>query len=354
MALEDIVNVQITRQTTAVSRAGFGTPLILGDSTTQFSVGEHIRYYTGSGALSDASTDLGGTDNPEYRAASTFMSQSPKPTTFALGCYDGTSATDALGNILNESQDWYAIINTTRCYTHDAQCMAWAEANEKLFFVATDDTRVATLSSALDSTTLAYYASANNYARTAVFYSGAATGDSSDSFLDAAAFGITATKDPGSYTLMFKTPSGVVADELTSTQLTNIKAKNANAFHEVGGVDILESGTVGEGEYIDVIIFVDWLKARMTEDIYTAMVNNDKLPFTDSGIQAVVGIVKARLQIGIDNGGLSDDPAPTVEYPLASEVTAADKAARTLSGIVFRGTLAGAIHAVTVTGYVTV
>ena len=352
MGLSDIVNVSITRQTTAVSRAGFGTPLILGPTAT-FTT-EYVRYYSGSSALGDASTDLGGTSSPEYKAASAFMSQDPKPTQFAIGyAGDTTNMETALNNVYNVSQDWYAVINTSRNLAHDQQCADWVESNNsKIFMNATDDTRCYSLSAASDSTTMAYYASANNLARTFVMYSGDAD---STSFPEAAAFGLTATRDPGSYTLMFKTMSGVVADELTGNAQTNLKAKNASYFHEVAGVDIIDGGTkVGEGEYLDVIIFIDWLKSRLTEDVYSALVNNEKLPFTDNGIQAIVGIIQARLQDGIDKGGLADDPAPTVEYPLASEVSAADKASRTLNDVVFRGTLAGAIHATNITGYVSV
>jgi len=353
MSLEDIVNVSITRQTASVTRAGFGVPLIVGPSATF--TPEHIRYYSGSTALADASADLGGTANGEYRAARSFFSQDPRPVSFAIGRIDGTAYGDGLTTILNEDpSSWYCIINGNRVYDDNIECMTWAESNQKLFMVATDDTRVKDLSHASDSTTLAYYADSHSYARTAVIYNAGATGDSSDTFPEAAAFGYTAVKDPGSYTLMFKTLSGVVADNLTGTQLTNIKAKNANAYHTVGGIDMLEAGTVGEGEYIDVIIFVDWLRSRLVEDVFGMLVVNDKVPFTDPGIQAVVSVVKKRLQIGIDNGGLAADPEPTIEYPLASEVSAADKAARSLTGIEFHGTLAGAIHAVTINGYVTI
>jgi len=351
MSLSDIVNVQITRQTTAVSRAGFGTPLLLGDSPT-FTT-EYVRYYSGSSALSDASSDLGGTANAQYQAASAFWSQDPKPTQFALGYAGDTSNMGtALGNIANVSTDWYAIVNCNRNLAYDQQCADWAESNEKLFMHSTDDTRCWSLSAGSDSTTMAYYASANNLARTFVMYSG---DSDATSFPEAAAFGLTATRDPGSYTLMFKTMSGVVADELTGNAQTNLRAKNCSYFHEVAGVDIIDGGSkVGEGEYLDVIIFCDWLKSRMTEDIFEVLVNNEKLPFTDGGIGAVVGIIRKRLQIGINQGGLTDNPEPTVEYPLAADVPFSDKASRTLNGIVFRGMLAGAIHATNITGYISV
>ena len=112
MPIEDIVNVQITRQTTAVSRAGFGTVLIVGPNPT---FAERIRFYGSD--LSALATDLtGGTAAAEYRAAATLMSQSPKPTRFAVGREDVGDANigATLNAIKNASNDWYGLIITAR------------------------------------------------------------------------------------------------------------------------------------------------------------------------------------------------------------------------------------------------
>ena len=50
MSLEDIVNVSITRETTAVSRAGFGTLLVVG---THKRFTERIKFYSNLLSVSD-------------------------------------------------------------------------------------------------------------------------------------------------------------------------------------------------------------------------------------------------------------------------------------------------------------
>ena len=64
--------------------------------------------------------------------------------------------------------------------------------------------------------------------------------------------------------------------------------------------------------------------------------------------------MRAVLDLGIANGGFAADPAPTVDAPLASAVSANDKAQRLLPDVTFTAVLAGAIHEVQVRGTVTV
>jgi len=448
MALEDIVNVQITRQTTAVSRAGFGTVLVLGPNLNLST--SRVQYYGASGALSSLADALaGGTDAPEYLAVQTLLSQSPRPTQVAVGIVAGTKVIlddggtytagnykvkvngnqideafdtdkdttlgnvataiqaltevstavysagahtititpatgytlevtdidltgitgtmtaelttgtdtedwdDALGEILNESGDWYGVVACTRTQADVQDVATWVEANEKIFGTASSDTNIIDQAKGVDTTSIAAYLDDNNLARSWAEYSAVADGSATDPWPEAGTFGLFVTQTPGSYTVMFKTKSGVTVDTLTDTQIKNATDKNANVFHEVGGVDMVQAGTVGEGEYIDVIVFVDWLKARITEDVFANLINLPKVPYTDNGIAVIGDAVQARLQIGVDNGGLADDPAPVVSVPKAADVPAGDKAARTLNNVTFTGTLAGAIHATNITGTVT-
>lgn len=78
-ALDEIVTVNITQNTAAVSQAGFGVPLILG--TTGFTGSDLIRFYTDiDGVAADfATTDL------EYKAAAAMFAQDVAPARIAIG-----------------------------------------------------------------------------------------------------------------------------------------------------------------------------------------------------------------------------------------------------------------------------
>ena len=106
MALKDIVNVSISRETSPVSQAGFGTLLILG---THKAWNDRYRSYTGvDGILSDGfdSTD------PEYLAAAAAFSQSPQPERVAIGRRTVDSATVTVSDV-SEGQVYSTLINGT-------------------------------------------------------------------------------------------------------------------------------------------------------------------------------------------------------------------------------------------------
>lgn len=79
MSLDQIVNVQVTRQTAAITQAGFGTPLILGPNA-EFAQTE-IRTYTTLAAVAE---DF-ATSDAEYVMANKLFSQTPRPERIKIG-----------------------------------------------------------------------------------------------------------------------------------------------------------------------------------------------------------------------------------------------------------------------------
>lgn len=152
------------------------------------------------------------------------------------------------------------------------------------------------------------------------------------------------SKEPGSITWKFKEIAGVPADSLNTTELTNLDAKNANYYENVQGADMISSeAKVVSGEYIDVIHGVDWLTARIAERVFTLLLNNDKVPYTERGIGQIEAEIKAQLQEGVEKGLLTENTA-VVTTPKLSTISSADKAARILRNVTFSAQLAGAIH----------
>ena len=74
----------------------------------------------------------------------------------------------------------------------------------------------------------------------------------------------------------------VTAQTLTTTERTNLEAKNVNFLSTLAGVNITRYGIACGGDYIDIMRGTDWLAARIQERVYTLLLNNDKLPYTKS------------------------------------------------------------------------
>jgi hypothetical protein len=226
---------------------------------------------------------------------------------------------------------------------------AWAETQKKIFFLSSSEADILTSA----TSDIASFMQGQNYDRTATVYH---TNDIlvyQPSWIEEGWPGARLPKDPGSQTWAFKTLAGVASYNLTSSERTNALAKNANIYTKTAGVDITEQGVVASGEYIDIIRGIDWLESRLQEDVFSLLVNTDKVPFTDEGITQVSGIVQAVLNEAASQGILVLESI-VLTVPLASEVSTANKQSRTLPDIKFTATLQGAIHKVEIEGTVTV
>lgn len=355
MSLNDIVNVVISRETSGVSQAGFGTICIVGPNAT-FS--GRLQYYTD---LSSLAADLtGGVSDEEYIAAANVLAQNPRVTRIAIGRIDVGDAnlTASLNAINDEQSDWYGLVIVSRTTADQEEAADWVEANEKIFGAGSADANIINQADGVDTTSIAYYLKANTLARSfAAYNAGAAT-----AYIEGAALGKVLPFDPGTYTLKFKSLATITVDSLTPTQSGNATDKFANVYEEIGGKNIFREGKVGADEFIDTIIFIDWLKARIQESIYGLLTRLPKVPYTQVGIDAVGAALETPLKVGQNRGGISptvyDDDGNQVggyiiTLPRIQDVPFADKAARFLDNVKFTAYLSGAIHAVKVNGIVT-
>lgn len=431
MSIRDIVNVQITRQTTPVSQLGFGVVMILG---THKVFNERIRYYQEADAILEDGFE---STSPEYIAALAVLSQQPRPIQLAIGrrsaddvvvtvstvadstnytttingtaftINSGVAATDesiatALVNAINggsepvtavdnsdgtydlnadvtneaytlsvdenqtvsalvasdalqddlsavsdENDDWYGLVLTSRVEQDVLDAAAWCEARIKLFGTASADTDIL---DAVSTSDIAFLLSDAEYARTFVMYHD----DAATIYPEAAWFGKQFPTNPGSTTWAFKTLATIPSVKLTATQRINAQNKNCNTYENRGGVSFAYQGKVAAGEYIDIIRGVDWLQARMTERIFSRLVNLPKIPYTDPGAAIIEAEIRAQLDIGIAQDLIAADPQYTVTIPKVADQPFNDRANRFFPNITFFATLSGAIHSLEIRGTVSV
>ena len=165
--------------------------------------------------------------------------------------------------------------------------------------------------------------------------------------------------EPGGETWANKKLAGVTADHLTETQYNAITKKNGNTFEKFRNVSITQNGKVAAGEWIDVIRFRDWLQEEIRTNEFYLLINTDKVHYTDAGIAAVESVLRKALEDGQARGGIAPTEYDadgnknlgfTIDVPLASSITANQKASRVLKDLKFTARLAGAIHAIKITG----
>lgn len=260
-------------------------------------------------------------------------------------------ATD-LAAIFLDNPDFYGLTLDSNSAAEIAAAAAWAESNGGVFFDAhTCDTAVSDVAMSSDTTSIKYTLKHAGYTRTHLDFLpeiGTQTGK-----IAQAIQGSRLPQDPGSDTWSFKSLPGINATNYTSTQITNLNAGNVGYYTTIAGVAVTQGGKTPSGEWVDVIRFRDWLVARLQEAVFALLINNAKVPYTDAGISTVKAAVAGVLGDGVRAGGLAATPKPFVTAPAAADVDAATKATRVLPNVNFGATLAGAIHAVQISGTVT-
>ena len=349
MALKDIVNVNITRQTTSVAVAAFNVPMILSTFATSKTTAAftRARSYKSIQELADdgwASTDA------VYQAANAIFSQNPCVSQVIVGRADSQDddVAASLAAIVAENSSWYGLIVDQAMIDKAADIAAWVEANKRIAFYWTTDENVP---DATKNTDIAYVLKGKNYDRAVTIWHPTPTAGAD--YPDAAWMGEGFPYDPGTSTWAYKTLSGITADKVSGTQETALQNKNCNYYSEVGGVNITQEGKVASGEWIDIIIGTDWIEARLREAVYGALVNNRKIPYDDSGITIIEGLVKSVLSQAASAGILQADSIE-VTVPKYKDVPQADKLARKLPDVKFTALYQGAIHRTTINGTISV
>jgi hypothetical protein len=425
--LTDIIEIQISRETSAVAQTNFNVPAFI-SAHTNFT--ERARVYSSLLAVSD---DFASTDTA-YIAASKFFGQAIKPANIVIGrrqipgatvnvltvavstpytltvngvtvtyvsqaldtailiaaglktAYevtpipgvvlvdnlDGTltftstvdwslkvsanlnkanaPATETWSTSVSEVQDendtWYALTIESHNELDVLEVAGVIEAKKKIFGTSSATAAIKTTG----DTDVFAKLQALGYQRTFGLFS--ATADTE--FPECAWIGYQLQEQPGSNTWAYKALSGVTVSKLSDTEATNIKAKAGNTYESVGGQSVTVGGKMFGGEWIDVMVFVDWLEARMTERLWFRMANSKKIPYTAAGATIIESEIRAQLNDGIRVGGLSDSPSPVVRVPDVLSIAPNLRAQRIFEGIEFEARLAGAIHFVKIRGTVTV
>lgn len=431
MSLDNVVKITISRNAPAVSRAGFGTALILGAAMTGWG-STRVKTYT---APADMLEDGFTSGDLEYKEAVSLYSQPVKPARFKVGrrltaqaqvntltpdvtnqsiqdfivtiegveykftsdasptagevvtglitlinagaqpvTASGTTtlvltsdnvgvgfgvtvsanltnvattpnigAASDISDIVGIDKDWYALILADRSVNAILEAAKTIESMKRIFIPCNSDSAVITAG----SSDIASLLKARGYNRSAYIFSAQQANGP-----EAALLGNILPRVIGTYTAKFKTLVGIPVDELSATQYTLAKGKNANIHTEIAGAGMFEEGVVASGEFLDVIIGCDWIDVNMQADVFQVFRDNPKVPYSNAGIATLESAVSNRLRLATVNGILTEDRPYSVTTPPVADQDPANKTARKIGGMKFVGYLAGAIHAVEIDGNV--
>lgn len=342
--IDNIVDVQISRETTQIDTASFDIPLILVKSDLAVEgLVTRRNVYTDLEGISAGE----GIDSNAYNIASKLLGQDLRPTKVLVGYVASDETYEAgLMKVVEEDNQWFVLV----CEDHTkATQLALASAIQgmrKIYGTSTQDIEV-TGAIGDDIGSELYN---KNYNQTFIIYSANADTD----FPEAAWVGGQIPEVAGSNTWTLKKGAAVTVDSLSDTQRANLRSKQVNMFTRVAGVSVFQDGVMADGSWIDEIIFIMWCEARIKEAIFFRLLNSKKVPMTRTGATIIENEIRSILNQGVRQGGIADDTPYYVEAPDPMQMNPNDRAKRALGDFKFEFRLAGAVHSVKVRGVATV
>lgn len=256
-------------------------------------------------------------------------------------------ATD-LGAIFNATKAWYGFVLLFKGALV-TPAAAWAESNKRLFIVGLPDTLIATQASGVGTD------EAQTLAALPYQYTGMFSHPRTYEFPDAAEIGRFFPILPGSDNWRLKALAGVSSTNYTSTQVTNLEAKHCNYYANFAGVNcVCGQGVTAAGfpYAIDVTRSVDQVVAWIGQDLASALIQAEKVPYTDAGADLLGSIVRADLAravtAGIASAGGGGTASPLVTYPKVAAQSLSDRQNRIFPSMNASFVMAGAINAISV------
>ncbi len=400
--LDDLIKCNIEISSPALGDASFDSILLVvpapgkagsnAKSRAKSKVAGKTLEKTTAIVSADDLLDYGFTvEDTAYKAATVAFSQSPSPDMLYVcvrqqaGADTGTDEekngageketgggeSAASGGVMEPGATGYEDIRTTlaraeaeasfygfhltdfRSPAEVSAAVEWAEANEKLFCFEYFDYNSCPV------TNFSYY-------RSFALYSAGTAGQeelsNGNRYAALAWMAKCFGYDPGTETWHLKELATVVPTALGMTEKLELAGKHINTFLRYAGANCTIGGYTLAGEWIDVIRFRDWLKAEIQIRVFNILKTNRKVPYTDGGIALIEGAIESTLKEGQGIGGIaqtgynSDGEALLgyqVHVPLAGELTEAERKSRKLVGCRFTVRLAGAIHLVELSGFLT-
>ena len=343
--LDNIIDIQISKSTLGVNSADFGTLLIIGNSIGN----QRVKSYS---TIQEVSEDF--EDNmPEFKAANLAFNQETKPKKILIGqilidedSEDPQILKKTYIDIKQKMNNFYAVMITSKKESDQLVMASIVENEKKIFGLSTNDSAIL---DSEDEENILHFLNIDNRQRSFVIYNSF----SGEDYPEAAWFGLMLTKKAGTSTWAFKNLNGVIADNLSMSEMNILDDKNANYTCSLGGRDIMCNGIMANGEYIDIIRGLDWIKNDMQTSIANALIQSEKIPFTNQGITIIESIIRNSLNKAAAYN-IIDLDSITIDIPDIRSISAEFKQRRILPDVKFKARLSGAIHKLDIQGIVTI
>ena len=353
--ISQVVEVNISRETAQIDTASFNIPLLMvnlpdtidnadpeNPVNVPADVTERVTVHNSAASVADKY----GEESIAYAMAQKLMGGQLRPAQFMVGVKNSTETyTQGLNAVMEYNNDWFIVAIDSKAAGDIKEVAAVIQPTRKMFAASTKDADVL---DAMSTEDIGGFLKDAGYDHVfAVYHTQADT-----QHPEVAWVGSQIVETPGSNTWAFKAAAGVTVDRLSSSNLSVLESKNMNYYTRLGGVNMFRSGKTSMGEWIDTMIGVLWLQARLEEQIFYRIATKKKIPYTTAGAMMIEAEIRSVLTQGVANGLIADTPQFQVQSPDILAIPEVERAQRRLGSFNFSARLAGAVHFVRVNGVV--
>ena len=352
--MSEDIRITIDRDVQPIPAGNFNLPLILAQSGD--GVAEELRTYS---RLPEVEADYVEEDNPRIVqwAREMFRAGAGELAIYNV-TRDGTEPTpaeltDALDAIADESFFYVTITSREDSATTDAQgadgdrdaVATWCQDNERKFIAANNVSEsAADIATAIGEINL-------DQTHFVCFENAGEELTSVDHPVDAALAGRLSAYFPGSINFKFQEFTGIPGSDYSLSEINTIEDAGGNVYRDKKGISQTSAALSTDNEtFSDIPIIEMWLEDNIISRIYRLLVDENKVPYTNVGVEMVESAIRGAFEEGIDEDVL-------VEYNLTSpdtdEQTVQDRADRILGDFEFVARLSGAVNEVEITGVIT-
>lgn len=155
----------------------------------------------------------------------------------------------------------------------------------------------------------------------------------------------------------FKSVNGVAVTKFKADEINAIEAIGGNTYIRVSGRNVISDGKVTSGEFADIVETEHYLVDNLRQRMWDILVENDKVPYTQKGIDLFHAGVRSALDLATDEGILATDEQGGATYqtsaPRRDEINVEYVKARVLPDLKFTAIPTGAIGSVKIEGHLT-
>lgn len=338
--LDDIVKLTVVHNTKSPDKTSFNIGLFITDVVPK-SFNKIFRIYTDAKQLI---SDGFITTDKAYIAAQIYFSQSPKPSKLIIAPLtkkDDSTNDDivtSISKISDYNNSWYGLGIYSKNPDDIINVARYIDSNKKIFFTSTNDKKTLESLYTTDSKDFGSIMKKSSFTRTSVLFS-----EEADKYPEMAMLGIALAYDAGTATIAYKSMSGIQPDNLSSTKYSNLASKNINTYEEIHGINVIRYGKFVNGSYIDVMMSIDFINARIQELVYSVLTKESKLLYDKTGVMKLESKFIEFLQYASKKLKIITEDY-IIDIPRISEVSSEVKETRILEDIKFRLTIIGAVH----------